>query len=1027
MKIKGPTSKKLFCFLTFIFIGNSAFSQYGSKLANIVPPSPNASTYQLYGNYPVSYNTGLPDITIPIYNVNLKNYSLPINISFHASGRRAELNFSSLGVGWALNAGGQITREVRERPDESAPALETTVAEVYSNSNPNSYQTFYDKLLGTDLTLSQQYGPSSGDLDSEHDIYAFNVNGISGKFIMRNGAPLFLTHCPFKITVLNDAYTLTDDKGIQYIFADREKTVVLGQPVTTSWFLSTIKLLSGDLINFTYGDRLTGSPGDDLAVDNTQYDEIEVKDKPLTLGAPEDQPYSTLMQVNPVNQEYGIKYVTQITFNGGIINFNYDQYTLKLAGCQVSNQNNQQLREIGFDYIQTPGTAFHLINNNSTSLNNISIKDAAGNAVEKYHFDYYNDPLPDPGFNFSNYKDWWGYCNASGKGIIILPADQSGFNYQPAYCSKEPNFNYKRSGMLKKITYPTGGISEFIYETNRYENGTSTGAEGPGIRIQKIITNDNKGNQVTKLYKYGPTENGIGYLAYKPELQDFKTEVFYCYIDYYDEHGDGIIQAAKRAYRIRRFKPRPVAEIARAYNLPVYYNNVTEYTVSSNGNLNGKVEYVYNTPVSFRLVYSLSFNSSFLPSYSPNVFFLDEWTVGNLNQKTIYTLDSGIYMPKESTEYSYTEFNRTSIPQIKASRTTMFPWEHAHNAGERVSERMCALGATPWFTSAVPVFEIVTNPLEAGILKVTKETHTTYHLQDLKTITVTNYFYDNLSYLEPTRIITTGSKGDILQKTFSYPQDMVSNGNDPTGVYLSMSNANMVSPLINAIKSKNGTQLDQTKTNYSIFNNLFKPQTIEYKKGTNQPTVNVIFQSYDTKGNLEQLTKPGGPPLSYVWGYNKEYPVASASNALSSDIYFEGFEEATGTGISLTSGHTGHNSKTNGYSKTLTGLTNGKYTLSYWKETSGVWSKIIVENIDVTGTAYTISINGTYHVDDVCFYPKDVQMTTYTYDPLIGMTSQTDAKGITLYYEYDNFQRLRNIKDQDGNIIKKVNYHYIGQ
>jgi YD repeat-containing protein len=63
----------------------------------------------------------------------------------------------------------------------------------------------------------------------------------------------------------------------------------------------------------------------------------------------------------------------------------------------------------------------------------------------------------------------------------------------------------------------------------------------------------------------------------------------------------------------------------------------------------------------------------------------------------------------------------------------------------------------------------------------------------------------------------------------------------------------------------------------------------------------------------------------------------------------------------------------------------------------------------------------------VRIYPKDALLTTYTYEPLIGMTSSTDAKGETTTYEYDNFQRLMNLKDKDGNIVKHMDYHYQGQ
>ncbi|WP_165503557.1 hypothetical protein [Pedobacter hiemivivus] len=55
--------------------------------------------------------------------------------------------------------------------------------------------------------------------------------------------------------------------------------------------------------------------------------------------------------------------------------------------------------------------------------------------------------------------------------------------------------------------------------------------------------------------------------------------------------------------------------------------------------------------------------------------------------------------------------------------------------------------------------------------------------------------------------------------------------------------------------------------------------------------------------------------------------------------------------------------------------------------------------------------------------PKS-QITTYTYSPLVGMTSQTDPKGETIYYEYDSFQRLKCIKDRQGNIVNSYDYHY---
>lgn len=51
-------------------------------------------------------------------------------------------------------------------------------------------------------------------------------------------------------------------------------------------------------------------------------------------------------------------------------------------------------------------------------------------------------------------------------------------------------------------------------------------------------------------------------------------------------------------------------------------------------------------------------------------------------------------------------------------------------------------------------------------------------------------------------------------------------------------------------------------------------------------------------------------------------------------------------------------------------------------------------------------------------------VTTYTYDPLIGMTSTTDPRGYTMYYEYDNKGRLIQNRDAEQNILEKVYYDY---
>ena len=60
----------------------------------------------------------------------------------------------------------------------------------------------------------------------------------------------------------------------------------------------------------------------------------------------------------------------------------------------------------------------------------------------------------------------------------------------------------------------------------------------------------------------------------------------------------------------------------------------------------------------------------------------------------------------------------------------------------------------------------------------------------------------------------------------------------------------------------------------------------------------------------------------------------------------------------------------------------------------------------------------------------DASVFTMTYEPLIGMSSYTDEKGYTLYYDYDDFGQLHEIYEINNgskNILKLYDYHVVNQ
>src|SRR5438034_6401030 len=88
-------------------------SQQKKLLPMLAPPSPEVASLGRYGSYEVNMFTGQPDISIPIYDIQVGELKLPISISYHASGIKVSEKPSRAGLGWSLNAGGTNTRKLQ--------------------------------------------------------------------------------------------------------------------------------------------------------------------------------------------------------------------------------------------------------------------------------------------------------------------------------------------------------------------------------------------------------------------------------------------------------------------------------------------------------------------------------------------------------------------------------------------------------------------------------------------------------------------------------------------------------------------------------------------------------------------------------------------------------------------------------------------------------------------------------------------------------------------------------------------------
>lgn len=279
-------------------------------------------------------------------------------------------------------------------------------------------------------------------------------------------------------------------------------------------------------------------------------------------------------------------------------------------------------------------------------------------------------------------------------------------------------------------------------------------------------------------------------------------------------------------------------------------------------------------------------------------------------------------------------------------------------------------------------------------------------------------------------------------------------GTDPGGIYSAMLDSNVNAPVITQIESRNSVQLRLTNTAYyNASTGLYLPKYSQVQQGTDSLDTEVTINYYDQFGNMQEATKRGGEKVAYLWDCIGHYPIAAAKNTGVGDIRYMSFEENNSPACGNTSyGRTDSTAPSGTRCYELDGTNafvvtnfqggtfrNIPHIVSYWSKNGTITVGGTVSMITgrtLNGWTYyehTIQnvsspqISGTGLIDEVRVYPVNAQMTTFTYLPNIGMSSQCDPKGQYVYYEYDSFGRLHIIRNQDKNIIKMICYNYKGE
>ncbi len=470
----------LFSILATIAFGKT--QQQGINHVNF--PSPTAYSVARFAETPVNLYTGIPEIKIPLYEIKTKDLGLGMDLSYHAGGVKVNDVPGWVGSGWALNAGGVITRSVSGLNDDEPSKGFYYTGHQLNNQWPEPTSNYLESHR-------------VGLVDGMPDMFYYSFNGKSGKFYFdNNGNIRTLPYANIKIeltdvgTINKSFYSvifgfsgfkkwkITDEDGIVYYFEELElsnsSTAVLGpnggygdvKSLVTGWYLTKIVSPNGNNeIHLEY----------DQTNFNTSVSFYEYHSKAIgyytytgggmsAIGDLAENRSSTTTR----NYRHNLK---RIVFPNGSVEFftserndlphpnaqsSFGSY--KLDSVQVRDKANTVKRRFILGYIDVPSQR-------------LTLKNLTVDGEKAYTFDYYNMHLL-PGYTSRN-TDHWGYFNgATNFGLGLIPTfSYTSQTYEDITyhgINKNPHEDRMKYGVLNKITWPTGGTTQFFFEPNDY-------------------------------------------------------------------------------------------------------------------------------------------------------------------------------------------------------------------------------------------------------------------------------------------------------------------------------------------------------------------------------------------------------------------------------------------------------------------------------------------------------------------------------------------------------------------------------
>jgi hypothetical protein len=488
-----------------------SFSQEEQTLKKVTIAPPTAAGLIKYADFPVSYHTGIPQVSLPLYTISEGSLTIPISLSYHAGGIKLDEQASWVGLGWSLNAGGVITRTVVGTPDENGTAESAKNTHSHlSNSGYNNFLFQYDvgsPLSTTDVAYLNDI--SNGIRDGEPDLFFFNFNGYSGKFYFNDdGRALVVPEADFKIdyTFTSGQYSIqkfiiTTPDGTKYYFGVTDSTGDV-DPVE-----KTHNYYTGENNQFYTGTNNTIASwylNKIISADNQFSITLNYASESYSYKSVQGKPYKYDNYVGSTNHAkyyghwvQGVRLASiassnvTVYFDAGSSREDVSDYqsaasmndaantSAKTLGAIRIVNNVSDCKKFSFTYSYFTSNTDGLPSSGTSGTCTVDLKrlklqsfkeeKCVGSlSVNPYVFEYFSEAIPR---RLSFAKDHWGYINGKTTNDRLIPTFYEKLGSAPVYkeisgADRDAAWPAMRAGSLKKINYPTGGFTEFVFEAN---------------------------------------------------------------------------------------------------------------------------------------------------------------------------------------------------------------------------------------------------------------------------------------------------------------------------------------------------------------------------------------------------------------------------------------------------------------------------------------------------------------------------------------------------------------------------------